>query len=426
MDISIYVGLEKRRKAKLKPQLIDLPDDVIVNIIMRLPTKSICCIRCASKTFSGIVDSPLFVTLHMSRLLNFGINPVGDVVEVPQLMLYSRPWTTGYSEIHLQSLKYNGEYDLKKIDHNLHISKLLFNAVYNVDTVFCNLFFFKRALPYGGPYFLIDPLRGEVLKIPAKESGSRRYKFPRDWYGMGFDDTTNTHKLVCVTTSINYPVVSQVIALGQSSSSCSWREIQAVPPCELSERKVCAYGDMHWLVEEGGCTDNNNGGGISHIISFDFKKEEFCWTCHPTLRVCDVLILKYCHLINFKGSMAIVDTSARDYVEIWVMKNYVKKEWSRDYKTNIQIFVQHPYVLQKYTCGEWNKGIFFVQDNGNAVHYRPSVCYFLNLQSNLMKRVKNAWSGYEKNIFNYSGSLISLKSYGNLVQPIRTNVWHFT
>lgn len=61
----------------------------------------------------------------------------------------------------------------------------------------------------------------------------------------------------CVTTSKNYQVVAQAYVLSQSS--CSWLEIQAVPPCKLRKRKVCACGDMHWLVEEESCTDIERG-----------------------------------------------------------------------------------------------------------------------------------------------------------------------
>lgn len=57
------------------------------------------------------------------------------------------------------------------------------------------------------------------------------FNVDRDWYGMGFDNITNTHKIVRVSKVFNGSFtencpVTQVLVLGTSS----WREI----PSELS------------------------------------------------------------------------------------------------------------------------------------------------------------------------------------------------
>lgn len=104
------------------------------------------------------------------------------------------------------------------------------------------------------------------------------------WYGMGFDNITSTYKIVRVSKIVKKErygyystigMVTHILVLGTNS----WREIPSVPPSGLNcASNVCAaYGDMHWLKRRV------RGAGKSHIISFDFKKEEFYWTPTPKL-----------------------------------------------------------------------------------------------------------------------------------------------
>ncbi|KAK9947307.1 hypothetical protein M0R45_002938 [Rubus argutus] len=58
--------------------LMGLPMEILVGILTRVPTKSVCCIRCVSKTLLSIVDSPSFVTLHTRFLLSPDSPPRGS------------------------------------------------------------------------------------------------------------------------------------------------------------------------------------------------------------------------------------------------------------------------------------------------------------------------------------------------------------
>ncbi|XP_050368812.1 F-box protein At3g07870-like [Argentina anserina] len=313
---------DRMRKANLNSRMMDLPDDVIESILLRLPAKSICCMQCASKAFSNIIDNSLFASLHISTVLNNGMN---SATEVPQFMLFdrSRPITDVY-HIQLHPLKYIGKSNFKKLNYGFLVSKILSINLYDVEFVFRNLLFFKSESIFGGPSYLLNPFKGEVLMIPNTETNSEYYTHLSDWYGMGFDSTTNTYKIVhAYKDSKNHqPVLAAEVYVLRPRSSCLWRVIQSVPSCDLSRKCVCAYGDMHWLVEKGSHRDI--GGGRSHIISFDFKKEEFCWTPHPTLpEMCyNKLSVSDYYFLNMKGSLTIVDVSSGKFIEIWVMKDY--------------------------------------------------------------------------------------------------------
>ncbi|CAL9027517.1 unnamed protein product [Prunus brigantina] len=164
-------GLAKlRAKRNEHSPLMDLPRDIILDVLTRLPVKSLSEMRCISKTSLNIIDNPFFATLHTSptlhtpRLLNsFGTNYVA-AVEVPQLMLLAQSWSSrAKRSTTLQSLKYSGEHGLTKSKH-WHAKILSEFGNYQVDFVFCNLVCFKHEIRTFG--LLLNPLRGQVLELP--------------------------------------------------------------------------------------------------------------------------------------------------------------------------------------------------------------------------------------------------------------------
>nr|WRO64606.1 MYB transcription factor protein [Rosa persica] len=383
-------------------KLMDLPIDILINILLRLPAKSLCCAQCVCKTLLHIVEARSFATLVHLRLLTTASDAVA---EVPQLLLLNvaQDGDNGSLITISPSQIYDGNV-LTKSRHGM-VSKIASCRYgYNVGFVFCNLFFFKDKKYDRDPCFIFNPLRGEVLMLPTSKvqvpHSCRRNMLFTDWYGMGFDDITNTYKIARVSGNERCCLLAQVYILGTSS----WKRISLVPPCNLSTKKISAYGDLHWLI------NRTTTGGQICIVSFDFKKEEFYLTPHPALRKPEYSFLSL-HFVNLRGSMAIVDTSSHTHIDIWVLKSNEKKEWVRDYSVNLELpAVERPWHLDRCgTCiGEWENGIFFVE------FYVTTNAFFVDTRCDSVKRVSLGGSDYTR-IFSYPGSLISLKDYGNLI-----------
>ncbi|KAB2598016.1 F-box protein [Pyrus ussuriensis x Pyrus communis] len=60
-------------------ELVDLPIEILINILLRLPVNSLHRIQCVSKAFLNTVDDLSFVTLHMHRLLGSSSDCTSDV-----------------------------------------------------------------------------------------------------------------------------------------------------------------------------------------------------------------------------------------------------------------------------------------------------------------------------------------------------------
>nr|XP_011463367.1 PREDICTED: F-box/kelch-repeat protein At3g06240-like [Fragaria vesca subsp. vesca] len=387
--------------------LLELPLDILLNILSKLPAESLFLIRSVSKALLNIVDDPSF-----ARALRHNVH-----LQVPQLMLFDDHGgyyrcSAGTIQLlaSLRSMKYDGCRDLTEGRHGISVSvrRKTDNrewSYFQNDFVFCNLFFLRKCRYDGGgsPCFLVNPLRGgEVLRLPTLNKYSNVRK---DWYGMGFDSLTNAHKIVRVsrvTNDTENRLVTQVLVLGENS----WREIPSVPPDDLNSniytKNACANGDMHWLIwlirEKKG-----NSEETYHIISFDFKREEFYWTPHPLLESSNVRVeWTKLQLLTLRGSLALVCASSSEAgaadIEIWVLKDYDKKEWTRDYIINSKHFSIHG------SCHEWEHGIFF-DTNMDTV--------FVDLNCFSVNRIK-----YRATILSYTWSLVSLNEYGNLVKDL--------
>lgn len=391
---------------------MDLPIDIVVKILLRLPVESLCRIRCVSKTLLNKVDSLSFVRQYTLSLVT-GNN---HVVQVPQLMCFAYTSPSDGEEdttsVTLQSLRYDGGTALTKGEYTFtHSTSSPFHTSYSICFVFYNLLCMAWE---DGHCLLINPLRREVLSLPTDSIEQLTKYGPNSevhicWYGMGFDYITNTYKIVRISRILSkepYSTIgmfAHVLVLGTSS----WREISSVPPCLLNRAyNICAYGDMHWLVKAGGAIK-------SHIISFDFKNEEFCWTPTPPTLQSSNRDSKL-HLLTLRGSMAIVETFSLPEggmnVEIWVMKDYAKKEWAREY--NINVDMRPEFELKYATCGEWEHGIFF-NDLDNSLKSNGITRFFLDLRCDSINLVTCPLETEQfSKIMSYSGSLISLRDYG--------------
>ncbi|VVA10195.1 PREDICTED: F-box [Prunus dulcis] len=384
--------------------------------------------RCVSKTTLHMVDNPYFATLHTPRLLNSSGTNYAAAVEVPQLMLLAQSWSSRAKRLTaLQSLKYSGEHGLTKSKH-WHANILSEVGNYQVDFVFCNLVCLKHEIRNFG--LLLNPLRGEVLDLPTNHLLPT---YGKKWYGMGFDSITSTHKIVCISEIDRYKylihrhrdiLVAYVYTLGARSSS--WQEIHSVPQCEFSSKNVSAYGDMHWLIDRDVVGGNYVvGENPNYIISFDFKKDEFVWNPYPNSSQGFVRGSHDMHLLNLGGCLAIL-SSGHLSVEIWVLRNYEKKEWALDYKIDNKMFFGRS-LRSIETCGEWEHGIFLTEKY-------PIIFYFWDMRYKSMRYINHEkllpgiFSYYhlpgtrrsqlklKLSILSYTKSLISSETYGNLVE----------
>ncbi|KAL6132584.1 hypothetical protein ACLB2K_064824 [Fragaria x ananassa] len=239
---------------EIRRQLMDLPTDLLADILLRLPVESLrYCIRRVCETLLNTVDSRSFIRQHTLSLIA-GNNHV--VCRVPQLMcLFEEEIITTF--VTLQSLRYDGGTALTKGEFTFTRSTSSTSPPsYMIRFVCYNLL----CMEADGHCLLINPLLKQVLTLPTdniRQLDMTEYgpncRVSVRLHGMGFDDITNTYKIVRVSRIWHKEdyletlgMFAHILVLGTNS----WREIPSVPPCRglTYAYNLCAYGDMHWLM----------------------------------------------------------------------------------------------------------------------------------------------------------------------------------
>lgn len=371
-----------------------IPDEIVDEIIIKLPAKSLMRFRGVSKIWLHKIDS-LDFAIKRSAAASASASADEDN-QILQITFASKP----PFPFHLLTLEdgniiKGSGHPILELPNNIQESNFISHSAYG-------LFCFHTRGGVGKAY-LCNPLRKEVLELPQATAGG-------DYYGMGFDGTTNTYKIVRVSGSR-----SEVYTLGTSS----WREISSVPPEPLGNMSngVSAYGDMHWADDDHFSFGQNKGVDKCVIISFDFKKEEFKRTPTPNFGSVSYVHERFM-MINLKGCLAIVILTSED-IEIWTLKDYDGKEWVKEYK------IRHNcgLVIKEFCLfvGAWGHGVVL---DAYCSKRLPVVVFDLETREVLNLQVPQRMD-YNRRNYSYAGNILSLKHFGNIIGAEEDPRCHF-
>ncbi|KAK4580964.1 hypothetical protein RGQ29_024569 [Quercus rubra] len=287
---------EKRRL--LTERVLD--DDIVFDILTRLPVKSLIRFRCVSKSWYSTITNPIFIATH------FKLNEAKS--------LSNKNSHNGY-------LLYTSETE----DYSFHAE--LRTLVYNRDRTVTEI---SRCNENNGDHiiYLWNPsIRKFKMLAPALMTD------PCDsaTLGLAYHSQKNDFKilrLVSFLGSLGEPdplTEAEVYTL----STDSWRKVVSAELSDpnaglLSHRSPYIFfnGALHCIAAHKHC---------SFILSFDINDERF----HKIMLPLDFLDVYQSYLTVFKGSLAYIIIS--DYLatggimcHLWVMKEYgVAETWTR-------------------------------------------------------------------------------------------------
>ncbi|RLN25114.1 hypothetical protein C2845_PM07G13050 [Panicum miliaceum] len=154
---------------KPRDLLVSLPEDIIFDVLARLPVKTLCRLRCVSKGWRALISDPTFAAAQGSRSAAAPI--------VAGVFKKTRPLPPGSSD--------PSPYELRVIDTAsgdvLSVVKDVRSPDHVVPTRLDLVFIARGSL---GACWVIDPATGGVLTFNRAKSG----KYPR----TNYDGTTET------------------------------------------------------------------------------------------------------------------------------------------------------------------------------------------------------------------------------------------
>jgi F-box interacting protein len=292
----------------------DLPEDLSMEILSRLPVKSLMRCKCVSKSWYALVTNPSFITKHLktSHNLNRGAAILRRGGGLDQLRL---------STLSNETLEVSGNVDL---------SQWFQDEVYMVSMFGpCNGILCLSGTLWKKRY---DRL---VLWNPATRESKILPPFPlqQDLYfvshfGFGFDPKTNDYKVVRIMKFGYRHCEVQVYHL----STNSWRVLDSSPnlPYFLHTPRFSSYlnGVYYWWAR----VIDYSFMGRQLLFSFDMSNEVFQEVLPPPFdgRNC---IHQDIAVINETVTLILpcnIDIELKVWIEIWVLNECgVERTWTK-------------------------------------------------------------------------------------------------
>nr|ABR18787.1 class S F-box protein [Nicotiana alata] len=319
---------------EVNDQRTKLPYDVMIDIMKRLPAKSVIRIKCVSKTWYYMINSPDFISIHYNY-------------DYPSkhFIVFKR-----YLEIDAEeSIYYNGKNMLSVHCNDDSLKSVAPNTEYLDDYIGVNIAGPCNGIVCIGSYrgiVLYNPTLREfwelppsILPPPPYLSSDKKLNYWMDMtMGIGFDPNTNDYKVVRILRPAHEYTfedfdnhirdVSKVEVYNLSTNS--WRRIKDLE-C-LVDTLHCSHvffnGAFHWR--------RYTKSDDYFIVSFNFSIESFQMIPSPegltdegrkSLFVLSESLALICFTENYPREMLVHQS-----IDIWVMKKYgVRESWIKEF-----------------------------------------------------------------------------------------------
>ncbi|CAI9117826.1 OLC1v1019311C1 [Oldenlandia corymbosa var. corymbosa] len=367
----------------------DFPDELAVDILSRLPVKSLGKFKCVSKPWLSLISSQGFIKTHLA------IASRRDDYEHHRLLIkvYDDPVLGSNVVYSVSSLVYSPTFEasasmMLDIGYRGTPNKS-FWAVGSCNGLVC-----FRTLH--NKLFLYNPCLKMYKRLPNRDRDKLRS--PGN-FGFGYDELNDDYKVVWVFQIFDKPSWDNLYDDGPvtyengmkvySLKDDAWHAIEdlKIGGCFLDTGELMQYasGKLHWFVD--------GGTYVCKIASFDLANETYEEMEPP----CDIDGLCDYTLGELGGCLSMFYHYGSNHAEIWVMKD----SWVK--------IVSIPYVDRpsnhRYSC---SSRVVCALRNGEVLFVLCSLLLLYNPSTKTFRRYPHiAPIG---GVIMYVESLVSLKS----------------
>ncbi|XP_074274760.1 F-box protein CPR1-like isoform X1 [Silene latifolia] len=294
------------------------PDEIMIEILLRLPVKSILRCKTLSKHHYSLIHSQFFIRRHLAlgRLNDKSIvSPIQGSVH-----LFDR---RGRIEI----LEVPSPFADEPPNYHGHVAYDPVEGLYLVIEPMKDRFAVWN--PSTREHLLLPPVPSEEN---SSDTGIRDLQCFA--YGFGYDDITNDYKFVLISEDVDVVAPNAKSFNIFSVSKGEWRSIEGwsgVVPLHINFGiGVFVHGACHWEYASSGRP------GFT-ILAFDMLTESHRFIALPT--VGDEYVWSDAFIVSFNGCLGLVNEQVENRVEnnmtvlissfdVWVMAEYgVTESW---------------------------------------------------------------------------------------------------
>ncbi|KAL3824132.1 hypothetical protein ACJIZ3_020202 [Penstemon smallii] len=305
-----------------------VPEDLMIEILVCLPVKSIVRFRCVSKTWCNMVKSPSFINHHLRNQRRRNVLLVRRCLLPPPQ----------YDDV--LSFHDPNSPELEEVCPNLSIPFLKDlrmgkpgSCTYNPNNIRilggCNglvcIFYINFVV------ILCNPALREFKMLPPFPLDSAYYP---SRIGFGITACTNDFKVVLLLQSRDEYCKSPYTVNMYSSSTSSWKQIHIAPTTQVGHMEMWSElffnGVCHWPATRSPKFERA-------ILCFDLSTEVLGWLEYPDIsyersKWSRLMVMNECFAVVWLNLFGRAITT-----EIWVMKEYgVRESWTKQF--SIQSF----------------------------------------------------------------------------------------
>ncbi|KAF9602715.1 hypothetical protein IFM89_030603 [Coptis chinensis] len=342
----------------------NLPEEMITNILSRLPVKPLLQFKSVCKSWYSLINDPIFIKMHLKHATrNNNLNAM--------YFDASNIYTTDYDTLLTEAIEVNFPFKSSKTVVDYYGSC---NGLVCLD-VNSNIVIWNPSTKE----FKKLPLSCEVFSKRAKGSVATLLS------GFGYDPNLDDYKVVkAMQYSNGNDFVGSEFEV-YSLEKDSWRKVDGAPYYICGGNSLFGFENPHWLAMTGRWTFESKC-----IVYFDLVEEKFYEIQHPD---CVNNLMKVGLL---GGSLYILDDN-ETWSDIWVMKDYgVKGLWNKLF--TISHTCQYFRILRFSENGK----VLFGPINQDLVLYDPELEKAKYLEVHGISKMCCAEV--------YVGSLVSLKT----------------
>ncbi|KAF8091602.1 hypothetical protein N665_0441s0009 [Sinapis alba] len=274
-----------------------IPIDLIIEIILRLPAKSIARCRCVSKSWASILRRRGFTELFLTRSRSRP-QTLFSCRKNSELFFFSTPHVQNPERWPLVAANYHMKFPF---DDRSHES---FGPVHGLVSL-RHLLESKKTVP-----MICNPTTGQSLLLPkVKTKGGEMV-----YSSLGYDPVGKEFKLLSMTDMVHGSSEEhQVLTLG--TGNVSWRKIECcISVCYAQYNGICINGVLYYIGALNGLPRDHG------IICFDVRFEKF----RVVNRAEDMALWSDSTLVNYKGKLGVLlsfgyITDESEYFELWVL-----------------------------------------------------------------------------------------------------------
>ncbi|XP_059630364.1 F-box/kelch-repeat protein At3g06240-like [Cornus florida] len=292
--------------------MANLPHDIVLDILSRLPVKSLNRFKCVSKPWLSLISDPYFVKMHLNRANSDpSMNHHRLFTLFPFYSLdYESPSSCDDVDDHAVVADHDHDHDDAIVNLGFP-SKSPQNGVQIVGS--CNglISLAYRALDV---MILWNPSTRQSRELPKPNFSSDIVSL----CGLGYDSSNDDYKVVRASACAG--AYDQIKVEVFSAKHNNWRLIQGFHESItiLDDSGTYLNGALHWRASRG---------GLDTILALDMEKEEFFEVPQPETRDRNI---SFHSLGASQGCLSLLCYGYGLEVEIWVMKEYgVKSSWMK-------------------------------------------------------------------------------------------------